>query len=37
VGFQFEAFPEAIEIAQVAEPQRFYPSAFIMLFYGSRR
>ena len=37
VGFQFEAFPEAIEIAQVAESQRFYPSAFIMLFYGSRR
>lgn len=37
VGFQFEAFPEAIEIAQVAESQRFFPSAFIMLFYGSRR
>ena len=37
VGFQFEAFPEALEIAYVAEPQRFYPSAFIMLFYGSRR
>ncbi len=37
VGFQFEAFPEAIEIAQVAESQRLFPSAFIMLFYGSRR
>jgi hypothetical protein len=37
VGFQLEAFPEAIEIANVAESQRIFPSAFIMLFYGSRR
>ena len=36
-GFQLEAFPEAIEIVQVAETQRFFPSAFIMLFYGNRK
>ena len=36
-GFQLEAFSEAIEIAQVAGTQQFFPSAFIMLFYGSRR
>ena len=36
-GFQLEGFSEAIEIAQVAGTQQFFPSAFIMLFYGSRR
>ncbi len=37
VGFQLEAFSEAIEIVRVAEPQQLFPSAFIMLFYGSRK
>ena len=36
-GFQLEGFSEAIEIAQVAGTQQLFPSAFIMLFYGSRR
>ena len=36
-GFQVEAFSEAVEIAEVAGTQQFFPSAFIMLFYGSRR
>ena len=36
-GFQLEAFSEAVEIAQIAGTQQFFPSAFIMLFYGSRR
>ena len=36
-GFQIEAFSEAIEIVQVAGTQQFFPSAFIMLFYGSRK
>ena len=36
-GFQLEGFSEAIEIAQVAGTQQIFPSAFIMLFYGSRR
>lgn len=37
VGFQLESFSEAIEIVRVAEPQQLFPSAFIMLFYGSRK
>ena len=36
-GFQLEAFAQEIEIVQVAGGQRVFPSAFIMLFYGSRR
>ena len=37
VGFQLETFSEAVEIVRVAEPQQLFPSAFIMLFYGSRK
>lgn len=36
-GFQVEIFPQAVEIVQADDPQRFFPSAFIMLFYGSRK
>ena len=36
-GFQLEAFPQEIELVQVAGGQRVFPSAFIMLFYGSRK
>lgn len=36
-GFQLEAFPERVKLVQVTDGQRVFPSAFIMLFYGSRR
>ncbi|MFP4093652.1 MAG: hypothetical protein ACLFUB_04150 [Cyclobacteriaceae bacterium] len=36
-GFMLEAFPSAIEIVPSANSRNIYPSAFIMLFYGSRK
>jgi hypothetical protein len=36
-GFQLEAFPNEIEIVPVANNRNLFPSAFIMLFYGSRK
>ncbi|MDN5203552.1 hypothetical protein QQ008_19345 [Fulvivirgaceae bacterium BMA10] len=37
VGFMLEAFTEDIIIVPNAENRNIYPSAFITLFYGSRR
>ncbi len=36
-GFQLEAFTSPVEIVPVTNPRSIFPSAFIMLFYGSRR
>ena len=36
-GFQLEAFTEKIPIVMAADNRQIYPSAFIMLFYGSRK
>lgn len=36
-GFQLEAFSRDVEIVPVSNPRRIFPSAFIMLFYGSRK
>jgi len=36
-GFQLEAFSQEVDIVPVSNPRRIFPSAFIMLFYGSRK
>jgi hypothetical protein len=36
-GFQLEAFTSPVEIVPLSNPRSIFPSAFIMLFYGSRK